>query len=187
MSEIKYCINYLVKHGLTKKKLTILHCNTEYPTPIKDINLNVILTLNKVFKCNVGFSDHSRSTIVPAASVALGSRIIEKHLTLNNNLSGPDHFASLNPKEFKTMVKNIREVEIALGVSKKQLTKSERKNINIVRKSIVAKKDIFKGELLTEKNITTKRPAGGISPLFWDKLLNKKSKRKYKIDQYIRK
>ena len=186
VSEIKKSVNFLQKNGLNKTKISLLHCNTEYPTPLSDVNLLVIKKFKEIFKCNIGLSDHSKSTIVPALSVAIGAKIIEKHLTLNNLDPGPDHFASLNEKEFTEMVKNIKDFEIACGSPIKKLTKSEKKNIIIVRKSIVASKQIKKGELFSTKNLTTKRPATGLSPIHWDKIIGKKSRKNYRKNQIIK-
>ena len=162
-----------------------MHCNSEYPTPINDLNLNVIKTFKKKFKTNIGFSDHSKSTLAPALAVASGATMIEKHLTLNQKSTGPDHSASLNPVQFKIMVNNIREAEIALGSYEKMVTKSEKKNLIVIRKSIVAKNKISIGEKFKESNITTKRPGSGLSPLMWKKILKMKAKRKYKKDEFI--
>ncbi|MFL2755382.1 MAG: N-acetylneuraminate synthase [Gammaproteobacteria bacterium] len=185
MNEIKRSLEVLKKNGLHKSKIIILQCNTEYPTPLKDVNLLAMKEMKEVFGTRVGYSDHSDSLITPSLAVALGAEVIEKHLTLNKNMSGPDHSASLSPKEFKKMIDMIRDTEISLGTKLKKLTKSEEKNISVVRKSIVAKKEIKKGEIFTEENITTKRPAKGISPMKWDKIIGKKSKKNFKEDQLI--
>ena len=184
IKEIKYCYKIL-KEKKSVSKIIIMHCNTEYPTPISDVNLRVILNLKKVFNCKIGFSDHSTSTFLPAVAVAMGASYIEKHFTLNQKSRGPDHKASLNPKQFAEMVKNIKEVEKSLGSSIKKVTNSEKKNLFIVRKSIVAKRKIFKGEKFNIKNITTKRPGTGISPIYWPKILGKISKRNYQEDDFI--
>ena len=175
LNDIQNCLTNLNK----RKKLEniiLMHCNSEYPTPLNDLNLNVIKTLKKKFKINIGFSDHSRSTLTPAIAVAAGASMIEKHLTLNQKSIGPDHNASLNPVEFKTMVKFVRETEVSLGSFDKVVTKSEKKNQNIIRKSIVAKNNISIGEKFNESNITTKRPGHGLSPFMWNKILKKKQK-----------
>ena len=138
IKEIKYCYNILKRKK--NSQIIIMHCNTEYPTPVEDINLRVIPELKKIFKCDIGFSDHSTSIMIPATAVALGASYVEKHFTFNRYSKGPDHKASLEPKQFLEMVNNIRETEKSLGVSKKRITKSEKKNLKIVRKSIVAKK-----------------------------------------------
>ncbi|MBK87060.1 MAG: N-acetylneuraminate synthase [Flavobacteriaceae bacterium] len=185
LEEIKESLGVLRKNGLSNNKITIMQCNTEYPTPLKDINLRAMSEMRTIFGTKIGYSDHSDSLIAPSFAVTLGAEIIEKHLTLDKKLSGPDHAASLVPNEFKEMVKNIRIAEIALGKKIKKPTMSEKKNIAIVRKSIVAKKDITKGDIFTEKNITTKRPAMGISPMKWDNIIGKKSKKNFKVDDLI--
>ena len=184
IKEINYCYNILKKRK-KNSQIIIMHCNTEYPTPVKDINLRVIPELKKIFKCDIGFSDHSTSIIIPATAVALGASYVEKHFTFNRHSKGPDHKASLEPKQFLEMVNNIRETEKSLGLSKKRITKSEKKNLKIVRKSIVAKKNIKKGERFDDNNITTKRPGTGISPTKWNKLLGSVSKRNYFKDEFI--
>ena len=185
-NEISGSLKILKKNGLKTNKITILHCNSEYPTPINDLNLNVINNFKKLYKCKVGFSDHSQSLVAPAAAVALGANVIEKHITLNKNDNGPDHFASLDPNEFSQMVKYIREIEIAKGSYHKKVTKSEKKNLNVVRKSIVAIKNISKGQIFSDFNLTTKRPGTGISPLYWDKFIGKKAKKNYKKNEFIK-
>ena len=184
LSDIQTCLKILNRRKKLKK-ITLMHCNSEYPTPINDLNLNVIKTFKKKFKTNIGFSDHSKSTLAPALAVASGATMIEKHLTLNQKSTGPDHSASLNPVQFKIMVNNIREAEIALGSYEKMVTKSEKKNLIVIRKSIVAKNKISIGEKFKESNITTKRPGSGLSPLMWKKILKMKAKRKYKKDEFI--
>lgn len=167
------------------KDITILHCNTEYPTPMKDVNLKAMQTIKDGFKVEVGYSDHTLGKEVPVAAVALGATIIEKHFTLDKNMEGPDHRASLEPEELKDMVKAIRNIEEALGDGIKRLTKSEEKNIKIVRKSIVAGKDIKKDEIFTEENLQVKRPGEGISPMRWDEVIGKRAKRDFKKDELI--
>ena len=166
-------------------KITLLQCNSEYPTPFDDVNLRVMETLKKEFRTKVGISDHSLGIEVPIAATALGASIIEKHITLNNRLIGPDHKASLHFKDFKIMVDKIRNIEKSLGSGVKDITQSEKKNIPLIRKSIFAKTSIKKGDLFTENNITLKRPSGGLSPILWDKVLNKKAKRSFKKDEFI--
>lgn len=168
-----------------KKKITVLHCNSAYPTPNKDINLNSLKVIKKKFDCNIGFSDHSLSLVAPVGAVAMGASVIEKHFTLNRKLKGPDHKSSLEPNELSIMIKNIREIEIALGKEEKKITKSEKKNKNIIRKSIVAGNNIYKGEKFSLKNLAFKRPGYGISPMNLRKVLGKKSKKNYKIDDLI--
>jgi len=186
LKEIKKAIKILNINGLSKKKITILHCNTAYPTPMKDVNLKSINFLKKKIKTEVGYSDHSSGIEVAIAAVALGATVIEKHLTLNRNLKGPDHLSSILPSELKQMILSIRNIEIALGVSNKPVTRSEKKNIKYVRKSIVAKVKIFKGEKFKALNITTKRPGNGISPLLWNKILKLKAKKNFEQDELIK-
>ena len=169
----------------SNKNITVLQCNSAYPTPIKDLNLNTLNTFKKNFNCNIGLSDHSLSTIVPAAAVAMGATIIEKHFTLNRKMIGPDHKSSLEPKELVQMIKNIREIEVALGNSKKIITKSEAENRKIIRKSLVAYKNISKGQKFTIKNVIAKRPAGGISPMNIQTVLGKRAIRNFKPDEII--
>jgi len=185
MKEIKKCLIILTKNGLKKKDITLLHCNTAYPTPIKDCNLRAIQTLKKKFNVRVGYSDHTNGFEASIAAISLGSEIIEKHLTLDKKMSGPDHKASLNPVEFKNMVTRVRNIANALGNGIKKPSKSEKRNIKIVRKSIVAIKNIKKGDLFDIENIDIKRPGNGMSPLLWHKILGKKSKKNYKIDELI--
>tara|TARA_B100000886_G_C20401944_1_gene482989 strand:- start:466 stop:1479 length:1014 start_codon:yes stop_codon:yes gene_type:complete len=185
LNEVSKAIKILLLNGLKKNQITVLQCNSEYPTPANDLNLNVIKTFKSKFHCDVGLSDHSRGIFAPVIAVSLGATTIEKHLTLSNNLNGPDHKASLNPIEFKSMVEQIRFAEIALGSSEKKITKSERKNITIARKSIFASKRIKIGDRFTEKNLCLKRPAKGIQAENFYKILGKKSKKNYKFDQLI--
>ncbi len=162
-----------------KNKVTLLHCTTRYPTPIEDTNLNAIDTLKTKFNLNVGFSDHTSSVLVPALSVLKGVQVIEKHLTLNQDLSGPDHKASLNPSQFRDMVLNIREAEISLGNFKKKLSTEEEENKIAGRRSLHASKDIKKGEIFKKENITTLRPGIGMSPFSYWEILDKRAKRDY--------
>jgi len=175
----------LYKNGLSKKNLILLHCNTEYPTPFEDVNLNAMDALRNEFGVEVGYSDHTKGIEVPIAAVALGATVIEKHFTLDRNMPGPDHKASLEPDELKAMVSAIRNIERALGSTEKKVTDSERKNIAIARKSIVAAKDIKKGEVLTEENITVKRPGTGISPMRWEEIIGTKAIRDFEEDEII--
>lgn len=186
MGEIKKAIDILQKNGTNKNKITLLHCHSDYPTKLKNLNLRVLSTFIKKFKIKVGLSDHSQSLLVPSIAVALGASVIEKHITLDNNMSGPDHKASLNPKNFSIMVSKIRDTIIALGSSRKFLSIYEKKNIKIARKSIVALKKIRKGDIFTYKNITTKRPAFGISASRWNSILGKKAKKNFTIEEYIK-
>ena len=163
----------------------MLHCNTEYPTPFKNVNLRAMLTLKDKFNVAVGYSGHTGGIEVPIAAVAIGDTIIEKHFTLDRNMEGPDHKASLEPDELNKMVDSIRNIEKALGSGKKTVTDSERKNIEIARKSIVANCNIKKGEVFTENNITTKRPGSGISPMRWNEVMGKIAKKDFNEDELI--
>ncbi|MGL5149165.1 MAG: N-acetylneuraminate synthase [Clostridium sp.] len=165
--------------------ISILHCNTEYPTPMKDVNLKAMLTLKDKFNVEVGYSDHTLGIEVPIAAVALGAKIIEKHFTLDKMMPGPDHVASLNPIELENMIKSIRNIEIALGSKDKFVTESELKNKNIARKSIVASREIKIGEIYTEDNLTVKRPGNGISPMRWDEIIGKVANKNYEEDEMI--
>ena len=185
MTDVRAAIEALYKNGLSKKNLILLHCNTEYPTPFEDVNLNAMDALRNEFGVEVGYSDHTKGIEVPIAAVALGATVIEKHFTLDRNMPGPDHKASLEPDELKAMVSAIRNIERALGSTEKKVTDSERKNIAIARKSIVAAKDIKKGEVLTEENITVKRPGTGISPMRWEEIIGTKAIRDFEEDEII--
>jgi N,N'-diacetyllegionaminate synthase len=186
IQEIVAAIKVLCKSGLNRNQITILHCSTEYPAKFSGINLNALNTLKKKLKTNIGYSDHTLGLEVAVAAVALGARVIEKHITINKNLLGPDHRASLNPKEFQKMVTAIRNIEKSMGNGKKIPNSNEKKNLKIVRKSIVAKKNIDKGEFFSLDNITSKRPGTGMSPMNIEKLLGKKSKKKYSENQMIK-
>ena len=186
ISEIKKAVKTLIINGTKKNNITLMQCTSAYPAPYDEINLNTIVTLRNEFKLNVGFSDHSLGVQASIAAVALGSKVIEKHLTLNKKLKGPDHRASLNPKEFKFMVDSIRIVEKTLGNKIKKITKSEKKNIYIVRKSIVALTKIKKNEKFSNFNITCKRPGTGITPLLFKKLIGKKSIKNFNKNDLIR-
>lgn len=185
LGEIEDALNLLVSNGLQENHISLLHCNTEYPTPYEDVNLNAMLTLKQCFGLRVGYSDHTKGIEVPIAAVALGAEIIEKHFTLDRNLPGPDHIASLEPNELKDMVTSIRNIEKALGSSIKKVSESEKKNISIARKSIIAAKDIKKGEIFTQENITTKRPGNGISPMQWENVIGKTAIRDFQEDELI--
>ena len=186
LKEISKALSILRKNGLPDKKIKLLHCNTEYPTPFHDINLNAISMMRKKFNLEIGYSDHSPGSLVPSLAVSMGASIIEKHLTLDKNMIGPDHAASLTPSEFKKMVENIRTTEVSLGSGIKKPSKSELKNIPIARKSIVAKVDIKSGEIFTEKNIIPKRPGKGISPMKWNQVIGRKAKINFKKDDFIK-
>ncbi len=185
LKEVSDAVQVLTSAGAEKDSITILHCNTEYPTPMRDVNLNAMLTIKNELNVKVGYSDHTLGIEIPIAAVAMGASIIEKHFTLDKNLPGPDHAASLEPDELKAMVKGIRNIEIAFGDGKKKPSLSEKKNLPIVRKSIVAKTKIKKGDIFTEGNMSTKRPGTGISPMNWYELINKKSKKSFNPDDLI--
>ena len=185
LNEIANSLEILLNSGLDKSNITILHCTTQYPTLIKDVNLNAMITIANKFKTKVGYSDHTEGIDVAISAVAMGASVIEKHLTLDRNFDGPDHQASIEPKEFKDMVRNIKRCEIVKGSSEKEPNNSEMEMIRLVRKSIVAKKIINKGDLFSEKNLIVKRPGTGISPMKWDNLIGKKSTKKYKKDDLI--
>ncbi|MFD2514243.1 N-acetylneuraminate synthase [Pontibacter locisalis] len=186
MEEVRAAYNILIENGTKHENITILHCNTEYPTPMEDVNLRAMNAIKEELGVKVGYSDHTLGIEVPIAAVALGATVIEKHFTLDRNLPGPDHRASLEPEELKAMVTAIRNVEKAIsGSGRKEPSSSEKKNKAIVRKSIVAAEDIKEGELFSEENLTIKRPAGGISPRKWDEVIGTEAKRDYKKDDQI--
>ena len=184
--DISNCLKILTNNGLAKSKITLMHCNTGYPTPFEDANLKAIHSIKKIFKTNVGYSDHTVGIEAAIASVAFGAKIIEKHFTLNKNDKGPDHKASISVQELSNLVSSVKNVYNSLGSGIKKVTKSEIRNIKIVRKSIVAKKNIYSGELFNENNLTTKRPSTGLSPLLWNKVLGKKAKKNFKKNELIR-
>ena len=183
MTEIQDAIDVLREHGA--KSVKLLHCNTEYPTPLEDVNLRAMQTMKDAFGLEVGYSDHTKGIEVPVAAVALGATVIEKHFTLDRNMEGPDHKASLEPDELEKMVSSIRNIEKALGNGDKTPSPSEKKNIVVARKSIVAAKKIKAGEILTAENVTVKRPGTGISPMEWNKVLNTKAVRDFDEDELI--
>jgi len=185
MKEISEALNILINAGTQKDDICVLHANTEYPTPMEDVNLNAMLSIGKEFDIEYGYSDHTLGIEVDIAAVAMGASVIEKHFTLDKTMSGPDHKASLEPDELIAMVRAIRNIEIALGSDIKTPSKSESKNINISRKSLVAACDIKKGDTFTSYNVTAKRPANGISPMMWDKVLGSTSEKNYKEDELI--
>ena len=185
LCDIEYAIDVLVKAGTVREKITLLHCTTEYPAPFDEVNLNVIDMLRQCFGLPVGYSDHTLGITVPVAAAAKGACVIEKHFTLDKSLLGPDHKASLEPEEFKMMVTAIRNVEKSLGDGIKRVTKTEKKNIYIARKSIVAATAIKTGDIFTEDNLTVKRPGTGISPRFWDFILGRPALRDYAPDEEI--
>ena len=184
--EVKEALDILLDNGAKKEEITVLHCNTEYPTPFEDVNLLAMNQIARELDVKVGYSDHTLGIEVPIAAAALGASVIEKHFTLDRNLPGPDHAASLNPNELKAMVVAIRNIEKAIGGSGiKEASKSELKNILLGRKSIIAIQPIIKGTIFTEENIGIKRPGTGISPMKWYEVLGKKADRDYKFDDLI--
>lgn len=185
MVDVQNAVDVLCKNGLKKEQITVLHCNTEYPTPIQDVNLRAMQEIKDAIGVKVGYSDHTQGIEVPIAAVALGAEVIEKHFTLDRTLSGPDHKASLEPNELKAMVDAIRNIEQALGDGQKHVSESERKNMAIARKSIVAARDIKQGEALTEGNLCVKRPGNGISPMRWEEVIGTRAVRDFKADELI--
>ncbi len=174
LSEIETALDVLIKFGAEKNNITVLHCNTEYPTPMEDVNLKAMLTIKEKLGVEIGYSDHTLGIEVPVAAVALGATVIEKHFTLDRNLSGPDHKASLEPQELKDMVSSIRNIESAIsGNGIKEPSKSELKNIAIARKSIHLKRDLKKGEVLSENDLISLRPGDGISSIHWEDVIGK--------------
>ena len=186
IDEIKDAVKVLTDNGVSKDKITILHCNTEYPTPMEDVNLKAMLHIQRELGLPIGYSDHTLGIEVPIAAVALGATVIEKHFTLDKTLPGPDHKASLEPNELKAMISAIRNIEKAIGGSGlKEVSKSEEKNKPIARKSIVAATNIKKGDIFTPENLTVKRPGTGISPMQWDEVIGKEAKRDFQEDELI--
>lgn len=186
LDEIKATIQALIASGTSQENLTVLHCNTEYPTPFEDVNLKAMLTIGEELGVNIGYSDHTLGIEVPIAAVALRAKVIEKHFTLDRNMEGPDHKASLEPLELKAMVSAIRNIEKATaGDGVKVASNSESKNKAIARKSIVAAKNIQKGETFTEENLTVKRPGTGISPMKWDEVIGKIATKDFLEDELI--
>jgi N,N'-diacetyllegionaminate synthase len=185
MIEIEDALAILIGAGTKKENITVLHANTMYPTPMEDVNLNAMKTIANTFDVQYGYSDHTLGIEVDIAAVALGATVIEKHFTLDKAMEGPDHKASLDPDELKSMVLAIRNIEIALGNGSKELTKSEKPNMAIARKSIVANKVIRKGDIFTESNLAIKRPGVGISPMKWDEVLGTVATRDYQADELI--
>ncbi len=184
--EVKKAIEVLEEFGTSRSNLTVLQCTSAYPAPKDQVNLLAMKTMGRNFEVSFGYSDHTIGIEVPIAAAALGATVIEKHLTLSRDLPGPDHKASLEPDEFASMVNAIRNIESALGSTDKYVTPAEFENISIVRKSIVASQTIRKGELLTESNITTKRPGKGLSPMLWNKIIGQEAQYDYLVDEYIR-
>ena len=185
LKEIEEALIILTSAGTSKENITILHANTMYPTPMEDVNLRAMQTIQDKFGVAVGYSDHTLGIEVDIAAVAMGATIIEKHFTLDKTMDGPDHKSSISPEELKAMVSSIRNIEKALGSSIKKPSRSEKPNITMARKSIVASKSIKKGEFFTENNLTTKRPGTGLSPMEWDYIIGKVAKRDYQIDDLL--
>ncbi len=183
LDEIKDAVGILEKNGTSD--IVLLHCNTQYPTPYEDVNLKAMLQIKNVLKKPVGYSDHTNGIEIPIAAAALGAKIVEKHFTLDRNMEGPDHKASLEPEELMAMVSAIRNVEKAIGNGEKTVSESEKENIVIARKSIVASRNIKKGEILSIQNITSKRPGNGISPMKWYGVIGSKAVRDFKEDELI--
>jgi len=183
LNDIKNAIKVI--RQFSSNQIILLHCTTEYPAPYDEVNLKAMLTIKKQFNVEVGYSDHTTGIVIPVAAVALGASVIEKHFTLDKNMKGPDHKASLEPLELKEMVNNIRIIEQSLGDGEKNPTPSEEKNLLISRKSIVASKHINLGDFFSEQNLTTKRPANGISPMKWYDVIGKKALKDYEKDEII--
>ena len=185
LSEIEQAVDVLIANGCNRENITILHCNTEYPTPMQDVNLNAMNTIKNAFKVNIGYSDHTLGIEIPIAAVALGARVIEKHFTIDKLMEGPDHRASLDGPELNAMVTGIRNIEQAMGLGIKEPSESELKNIAVARKSIVALKNIVIGETLSKENVTVKRPGSGISPMSWDDVIGKKASCNVNTDECL--
>ncbi len=185
MGEIEDALDILVNAGTAKENITVLHANTMYPTPMEDVNLKAMQTIGNTFDVAFGYSDHTLGIEVDIAAVAMGASCIEKHFTLDKTMEGPDHKASLEPQELKAMVEAIRNIEVALGSSVKKPSNSEKPNMEVARKSIVANSSIKKGEIFTEDNLTIKRPGTGISPMRWDEIVGTLSQKNYEVDELI--
>jgi N-acetylneuraminate synthase len=187
LADIELMITTLFKAGMDRSNIMLLHCNTEYPTPLIDVNLKAMNTLKNIFDIRVGYSDHTLGTVVAIAATALGAECIEKHFTLDNEMEGPDHKASLNPKDFKEMIDAIKKTELLLGNEEKNVSKSEGKNKKLIRKVMVAQRIIKQGDILSEDNLCLKRSSAGISGFDWDLVIGKKADRDYERDQVISK
>ena len=185
IEEISNALNLLLSCGSRKENITVLHCNTDYPTRMEDVNLSAMLTIKDILDVNVGYSDHTLGLTIPIAAVAMGAKVLEKHFTLDKNMEGPDHRASLDPTELKDMVVAIRDIERAIGDKEKRASPSETKNISIVRRSIVAAKEIKKGETFTVDNLTTKRPGTGLNPMLWYRILGTIAHKDFPEDSLI--
>jgi len=185
MGDIEAAIDALEQAGTARSKMTVLHCTTEYPTPMEEVNLRAMQSIHRAFGVAVGYSDHTQGIEVAIAAVALGATVIEEHFTLDRNLPGPDHKASLEPQELKAMVLAIRNIEVALGDGIKRLTSSEAQNKPVARKSLVASQAIKEGELFSAQNVTAKRPGTGISPMRWDEIIGEAARKDYNEDDLI--
>jgi len=185
LGEVEKAIDILEAAGTPRRNMTVLHCTTEYPTPMQEVNLSAMQTMQRAFDVRVGYSDHTQGIEIAVAAVALGASVIEKHFTIDRGLTGPDHKASLEPSVLHAMVGAIRNIEMALGNGVKQLTSSEAYNRPIARKSIVASRPIKAGEILTVENLTTKRPGTGVSPMEWDKVVGSRAVQSFKADELI--
>ena len=186
MDEIGQCLDVLAKHGLSRDQLTVLHCNTQYPTPMCDVNLLAMQSIGAAFPgVSIGYSDHTLGIEIPIAAVALGATMIEKHFTLDKTMEGPDHAASLEPEELKAMVAAIRNIEFAMGNGEKKPSPSETRNLSVARKSIVAACPIKAGETFSIDNLTTKRPGSGRSPMDWPSVIGAPATRDYSPDELI--
>lgn len=185
LDEVAAAVDVLEKGGISRDDIILLHCTTQYPTPYSDVNLQAMESMRQLHTGGVGYSDHTLGIEVPVAAAALGAQVIEKHFTLDKNLPGPDHRASLDPEELAAMVKAVRHIETALGSGEKKVADSERPNIEVARKSIVAARTIAKGETFTEENITVKRPGNGISPMLWDSVIGQTAKKDFPYDSLI--
>jgi N,N'-diacetyllegionaminate synthase len=185
MGDVEKAIHVLETAGTPKSNITVLHANTQYPTQMEDVNLSAMVTMGLAFDVDFGYSDHTLGIEIPTAAVALGASVIEKHFTLDKTMEGPDHKASLEPEELKAMVAAIRNIEKALGDGVKRVSKSERPNMDIARKSIVANSNIKKGEVFSADNLAIKRPGNGISPMNWYEVIGRKASRDYESDDLI--
>ena len=185
ISEIRNAVNVLTQNSMSKEKITILHCTTAYPAPYSDVNLRCLKTLRAEFRTNVGYSDHTIGYSVAIAAVAQGATVLEKHYTLDKTLPGPDHQASLDPRQLVRMIRNIRNVELAQGTGVKTLANSEHENIQVTRRSIIAKRRILRGEKFSDENLTSKRPAIGISPMRWDEVIGRVAIQDFNKDDLI--
>lgn len=185
LGEVEAALDVLLNVGASRDQITVLHCTTEYPAPLGDVNLKAMLSIGAVFGVAIGYSDHTEGISIPLAAVAMGATVIEKHFTLDKSMEGPDHKASLEPCELRAMVDGIRDIELALGNGIKQVSPSEFKNRSIARKSIVAKNQISTGMIITAEMISAKRPGTGLSPMFWDKIVGSVARRDFSADEEI--